>query len=377
MSYNSIRPGQLWLDTEGKPIQAHGFSVFYSKEDQLYYWYGENKEKTKGGLFNKVWHWGVRCYSSKDLYNWKDCGLIIPPQPADLNSPLHPTYCMDRPHILYCEKTGKYVAWLKIMCGVTSQFMSVLQADHFQGPYEFVHKIYKPLQMDTGDFTLAMDTATGKAYFIFDRPHFEIVTAELSEDYTEVTGVYSEHYQGLIPPFSREAPTCFTRKGKKYLFTSGTSGYYPNPSQVCVFDDWHGEYRDLGDPCVGDHTHTTFYGQITCVLQVPDTDLYIAMADRWLPTSFGKWLTPKYYRLFQKSMSSGRHPEITSADRSPKTAGRLPRKESLHFENTSISRYIWLPIRWKGEKPILRWHKEWRIEDLLRPQTSHSHSDSH
>ncbi|MCD7867479.1 MAG: hypothetical protein LUG62_04630 [Clostridiales bacterium] len=49
MSYNSIRPGQLWLDTEGKPIQAHGFSVFYSKEGQLYYWYGENKEKTKGG----------------------------------------------------------------------------------------------------------------------------------------------------------------------------------------------------------------------------------------------------------------------------------------------------------------------------------------
>ena len=98
--YNSFCPGQKWLDTAGKPIQAHGFSVFYSEKDGVYYWYGENKEKTTGGFFNRVWHWGVRCYASKDLYNWEDKGLIIPPQPDDLQSPLHPTYCMDMPHIL-------------------------------------------------------------------------------------------------------------------------------------------------------------------------------------------------------------------------------------------------------------------------------------
>ena len=65
MKYNSFRPGQEWLDTSGKPIQAHGFSVFYSEQDATYYWYGENKEKTTGGPFNKVWHWGVRCYASR------------------------------------------------------------------------------------------------------------------------------------------------------------------------------------------------------------------------------------------------------------------------------------------------------------------------
>ncbi len=27
--YTSIHPGQPWLDTEGKPIQAHGGSVLY------------------------------------------------------------------------------------------------------------------------------------------------------------------------------------------------------------------------------------------------------------------------------------------------------------------------------------------------------------
>lgn len=27
--YNCIRPGEIWLDTEGKRIQAHGGSVMY------------------------------------------------------------------------------------------------------------------------------------------------------------------------------------------------------------------------------------------------------------------------------------------------------------------------------------------------------------
>ena len=47
MKYNSIRPGQVWLDTNGNRIQAHGGSIIYV--DGVYYWYGENKEKTRSG----------------------------------------------------------------------------------------------------------------------------------------------------------------------------------------------------------------------------------------------------------------------------------------------------------------------------------------
>ena len=104
---NCITPGKPWLDTSGHPIQAHGFSVFWNEEEKLWYWYGENKERSTGGKANTVWHWGVRLYTSPDLMNWTDKGLLIPPTPEDLLSPLHPTYCMDRPHILYCPKTGK------------------------------------------------------------------------------------------------------------------------------------------------------------------------------------------------------------------------------------------------------------------------------
>lgn len=350
----SFKPGKPWKDTEGKPIQAHGFTVVH--RDGLYYWFGENKEFTKKG--GKVWHWGVRCYTSEDLYNWEDRGLIIPPAEDDLKSPLHPTYCMDRPHILYCEKTGKYVAWLKIMAGGDNhecQFMSVLQASSFWGPYSFVRKIYKPLSMDTGDFTLT--ETGGKAYILFERPHFEMICATLTEDYTAVTGEYSVHYENLKPPYTREAPVFFEYEGRKYLFSSGTSGYYPNRSTVAEIGDMHGEYKDLGDPCVGDKTDTTFNSQITCVLQVPGRKLCIAMADRWMPGG----MIPKMSGMIIRGME--KHFRDYVPDRSPKEAQPLPEQESTHGENTYKSTYVWLPVLWRDGKPVLEWKKEWRWED--------------
>ena len=36
-----FQPGEVWRDTEGKPIQAHGGGIMY--HEGTYYWYGENK----------------------------------------------------------------------------------------------------------------------------------------------------------------------------------------------------------------------------------------------------------------------------------------------------------------------------------------------
>lgn len=361
MKYTSIHPGEIWLDTNGKPIQAHGFSVFYDEKEKTWYWYGENKEKTTGGPFNKIWTYGIRCYSSKDFYNWKDEGLIIPPS-DDLNDPLHPTYCIDRPHIIYCEKTGKYVCWIKVMCGNVSQFMTVLQADSFKGPYTYVHRMYKPLSMDTGDFTLAKDKDTNKVYFIFDRPHFEIVTAELSDDYTSVTGKYSEHYTEKKPSLTREAPVFFYHNEDKWLITSGTSGYYPNPSDACLIHDWMEPYESIGNPCSGKHADTSFCSQFTCVVKIPGRNLWIAMADRWKPTRPGKYISDHYYKMVDKAMQ-GKQGEQMKPDYSPKTEVKLSGKESIHMENTSIARYVWLPMEWINNKPVIYWKDEWRIED--------------
>ena len=120
-------------------------------------------------------------------------------------------------------------------------------------------------------------------YLVRTPPHFQMICATLTEDYTAVTDEYRVHYDGLLPPLTREAPTYFELAGKRYLFTSGTSGYYPNPSKVCMFDDPHGEYIDLGDPFIGDKSGTSFSSQITSVIQIPGTDRFVACADRWMP----------------------------------------------------------------------------------------------
>ena len=200
MKYNSIRPGQVWLDTNGNRIQAHGGSIMYL--DGTYYWYGENKEKTTGE--NDIWHWGVRCYTSQDLYNWEDCGVIIPPEPDDPESSLHPSSQMDRPHIIYNKETKKYVAWLKIMHRDGTQTETVMTADDILGPYTKVREGLKPLNMSAGDFDLAV-APDGKAYYYFERVHSETICADLTADYTDVTGYYSTHFPHTQPPFVREA----------------------------------------------------------------------------------------------------------------------------------------------------------------------------
>ena len=57
--------------------------------------------------------------------------------------------------------------------------------------------------------------------------------------------------------------------GKHYIYTSGTTSYTPNPSEVAVFDDYHGEYTVLGNPHIGDEYAHSFCSQITSVIKIP------------------------------------------------------------------------------------------------------------
>ncbi len=348
--YDSIRPGQVWLDTKGERIQAHGGSVIYL--DGFYYWYGENKEFTdpeKG-----IWHWGVRCYRSEDLYNWDDLGLIIPPEPDDPDSSINPHSYMDRPHIIYNKKTKKFVCWLKIMQKDGSQNETVMTADKLTGPYTKVREGLYPLGMSAGDFDLAV-APDGKAYYYFERVHSETICADLTDDYTDVTGYYSTHFPHSHPPYVREATAHFVRDFKHYLITSGTSGYMPNPSEIAVADTWHGPYTVIGDPHPGDPSRTSYHSQISSVFKVPGKkDLYIACADRWMPNAMD---VP--YELYEKAYDVLFDP--FSSDGEKARASDIMR--SLPREKTKEADYVWLPLRFDGGKVIIDWLDEWRIED--------------
>lgn len=362
--YHAFYPGQVWLDTDGNRIQAHGGSIIY--ENGVYYWYGENKEKTDG--HSNIWHWGVRCYRSTDLYNWTDCGLIIPPEPEDETSSLHPAACMDRPHIIYNQTTGKYVCWMKIMGRDGSQSETILTADRFLGPYTKIRAGLRPLGMDAGDFDLAVDE-DGRAYYFFERVHSELICAELTGDYTDVTGKYSTHFPRGTPPFVREGISHFVRGGMHYLLTSGTTGYFPNPSEIAAAENWHGPYRVLGNPHRNDPSHTSFHSQISSVFKVPGKkDLYIALADRWLPRLL--FLNYEDYSdIFQAMFdpSSGKTADwkrVRQKIREYETrTGELVDFREDCTDNTAISNYVWLPLRFEENMVYLDWRDQWSLDE--------------
>ena len=348
--YDCIRPGKIWLDTNGKRIQAHGGGIIYV--DDKFYWYGENKEKTTNNF--GVWHWGVRLYSSADLYNWTDEGIICFPELNDKDSPLYPESKMDRPHILYNKKTQKYVMWLKIMESDFIQHMVVAQADSIKGPFKIVNNKLHPGGMNSGDFDL-VKLDDGSAYIVFDRVHCDMVVLKLTDDYLDTTLEYSTHYYRRCPPYVREAPAVFFRKGKGYIFTSGTTGYFPNQSEVATFDTIHGEWTVLGDPHMNDERHTSFGSQICSVFKHPYVeDLYIALADRWLtdlPADLPN-MTEVYAACFDNQCDT----KIKE-----KYCGVSP--DSFCSGNTSCADYVWLPIVFEGDVPRLYWKDEWRIND--------------
>ena len=217
----------------------------------------------------------------------------------------------------------------------------------------------KPLNMSAGDFDLAV-APDGKAYYYFERVHSETICADLTADYTDVTGYYSTHFPHTAPPYVREATAHFYRKGKHYLVTSGTTGYLPNPSEVAVADTWHGPFRVLGDPHPDDISRTSYHSQISSVFKVEGRkDLYIAVADRWV-SGHMDWKYENYKKVFERMFN----PDAEAAEES----GSERQEDAQDYEldsriDTSVADYVWLPFRFEGEMAYLDWMDSWRIED--------------
>ncbi len=355
-----IRPGQVWLDTAGNPIQAHGGSILTVGD--TFYWYGENKERTRPG--QKIWHWGVRAYASKDLYNWEDLGVIIPPDETDRASALHPESKLDRPHIVRDPNSGRFVCWLKVMEEDGRQTRTVLVADAVTGPYTIVRTNERDLVMNAGDFDVVIDPVDGKGYTYFERVHSELICADLTPDYTDVTGYYTTHMPRGRPPQVREAPAYFRRGDKHYLVTSGTTHYHPNPSEIAEADSYHGPWATLGDLHPSDASRTSFNTQISSVFKHPTKkDLFIAIGDRWivdLAEQEGEgFATGEAYGRFESAFGK------LFTDRSlitPEEAAMMGK--ILYGADTSKATFVWLPIIFDGDCPRIDWRDEWTMDEF-------------
>lgn len=352
--YDSIKSGELWLDTEGKPIHAHGGSIMYI--DGVYYWYGENKEKSTKG--SGIWHWGVRCYKSTDLYNWEDLGLILPPNTEDPEDPLYFSQGLDRPHIIYNEKTKKYVMWFKVMKreDFSIQYYVTHTADSITGPYSN-RKVFHPYGFSSGDFDLVIDEETKDAYIYFEKVHSCMICARLTDDYTECSDEYVEFMPEKKCPFVKEAPAFFKHDGKMFLFASYTTGYMPNPTESYESDGYFGEWKAIGRPHVNDTENLSFRSQICSVFKHPEKkNLYIALADRWL-TLLPKDVPNNILEIII-NICCGGEKLVSDEEWKRIVACKLPQNR-----DTSLARYVWLPIVFEDGKPKIYWHDSWKIED--------------
>nr|MCR5312211.1 beta-glucanase [Bacteroidaceae bacterium] len=93
--------GELWLDSNGKHINAHGGNVI--KYGDKFYWYGENRPYK--GFTTEV---GVSVYSSTDLKTWTEEGVALAVSETP-GSDIERGCIMERPKVVYNSKTKKFV----------------------------------------------------------------------------------------------------------------------------------------------------------------------------------------------------------------------------------------------------------------------------
>jgi hypothetical protein len=308
---NRFLPGEVWLDGSGKPIQAHGGGVLYDRG--TYYWFGENRASDLDAERSWRGHGiGVRCYSSVDLYHWKDEGLALPPAKDDPSSDLHPGRVVERPKVIFNEDTRSYVMWMHIDTpDYRAARAGVAVSRTPTGPYEYLGSV-KPNGADSRDMTVFKDE-NGAAYLFHSSEwNKTMYIGRLTDDYLSTTGEYAREFIGR----SREAPAVFKHQGRYFCITSGCSGWDPNAAEYAVADSIMGPWEVRGNPCVGttEEIETTFHAQSTFVLPVEGREgAHIFMADRWKPRDLGD------------------------------------------------SRYIWLPIEISDHSLSLRWSDEWDL----------------
>ena len=354
---NSFHPGQLWPDNQGVHINAHGGGILF--HDGAYYWFGEHKIAGEAG---NAAHVGVRVYSSRDLYNWRDEGIAFAVS-DDPKSPIVRGCILERPKVIFNPRTKKFVMWFHLEpkgAGYAGSLSGVAAADKVTGPFEFlrafrpnagvwpenvpaaekfplsVEELARLGEMDLAggprpwypkqllfrrdfaggqmarDMTLFVD-GDGSAYHIYaSEGNGTLHISRLTDDYLSTAGKFIR----VLPGRFNEAPAMLKHGGKYFLFTSDCTGWSPNPARLLAADSIFGKWEELGNPCLGTGAQitNTFNSQSTFILPVRGrAEAFIFMADRWNP------------------------------------------------QNAIDGRHVWLPVEFRNGVPVISWHDEWDL----------------
>ena len=135
----SFKPGELWPDNQGIHINAHGGGML--KVGKIWYWFGEHKVEGSNGNSAQV---GVHCYSSRDLYNWKDEGIALKVVTDNPEHDITRGCILERPKVIYNRKTDKYVMWFHLEPkgkGYSGALSGIAVSDRVAGPYTYLKAV--------------------------------------------------------------------------------------------------------------------------------------------------------------------------------------------------------------------------------------------
>ena len=309
-----------WLDTSGQYINAHGGGILC--HEGKYYWFGEHRPEK--GFSTEV---GINCYSSPDLEHWTYEGVALPVSEEE-GSDIERGCIMERPKVIYNERTHQFVLWFHLELkgrSYEAARAAVAVSDTPAGPYRYLgsgrvapgrypenmdeadrlkqwnpeeydewwtpkwreaveHGLFVRRDLEQGqmsrDMTLFVDD-DGKAYHIYSsEENLTLQIAELTDDYREHTG----RYVRLFPGGHNEAPALFKRNGTYWMICSGCTGWDPNEARLFSAPSIWGPWTQHPNPCRGEGAELTFGAQSTYVLSLPG-DRYLFMADVWKPKS--------------------------------------------------------------------------------------------
>ena len=242
------------------------------------------------------------------------------------NTTCTPAKVLERPKVIYNEKTKKFVMWAHVESADYSKACAgVAVSDSPTGTFTYVGS-FRPNGAMSRDQTVFVDD-NGKAYqFYSSENNATLYISELTDDYLKPTGRYTRNFVKQ----SREAPAVFKYNGKYYMLSSGCTGWDPNVAELAVADSIMGQWTTIGNPCTGPDADKTFYAQSTYVQQVYGKgNAYIAMFDRWKRKTLRTHATYGS-RLNSARTAQSRYPGATAGTRVPNgkdKATSLPAKE--------------------------------------------------
>lgn len=313
----TIQPARLWLDNKGNAINAHGGGILF--HNGIYYWYGEHK--IDGKSEEQFADGGIHCYTSSDLINWTDAGIVLGVEYNTNNYDLEYGCLIERPKVVYNNKTRKFIAYFKFYPkgnGYEVAYVGVAVSESPAGPFKYSHKFLGPNPKGSGDFSMFVDTDGTMYHLAVRKPDKAFIIAKMRDDYM----LPIEEYKEVINvEHHTEAPAIVKVNGVFHMIGSGSTGWKPNIARYYTSTNLYGPWKKEENPCTGFNTvdsvgiEKTWGGQSSFIIKVNGMkDAYIAMFDIWRP--------------------------------------EMPIK----------GRYIWLPIFWQQKRFSIGWLDSWNLD---------------